>query len=301
MTLPANPREPFGRVLTAMVTPFAADGSLDLDAAAALAVRLIDEGTDGLVVNGTTGESPTTTAAEKARLIEVVVEAVGDRATILAGAGTNDTAHSIELAQQAAKAGADGLLVVTPYYNKPPQAALVAHFTAVADSGDLPMMIYDIPGRTAVRLSRSTLLTLAEHPRILANKDAVGDPFAAACIMAESDLAYYSGDDGLNLPLLAVGAAGFVSVVSHLVGDRLAAMHAAYRVGEVEQARELNDSVLPVITGLMTHTQGAIATKAALDMLNLPGGGGLRPPLATATEDERRLIAADLTRAGLLA
>ena len=300
MTLPATPQEPFGRVLTAMVTPFTADGELDLHAAQALASRLIDDGTDGIVVNGTTGESPTTSDEEKNRLLEAVVEAVGGRAAVIAGAGTNNTAHSIDLAQQAAKAGADGLLVVTPYYNKPPQAGLIAHFRAVADSTELPVMLYDIPGRTGVRLARETLLDLAQHPRILANKDAAADPFAAASIMAECDLAYYSGDDGLNLPLLAVGAAGFVSVVSHLVGDRLVSMHAAYRAGDVARAKELNDSVLPVITAIMTHTQGAIATKAALDLLSLPGGGMVRPPLSPPTDHERKLIATGLTVAGLL-
>lgn len=300
MTLPSDPRAPFGAVLTAMVTPFAPNGSLDVPAAQALADRLIDDGNDGLVINGTTGESPTTSDAEKEELLRAVIEAVGGRAAVVAGVGTNNTAHTIELAEQAARAGADGLLVVTPYYNKPPQEALVAHFTAVADATDLPNMLYDIPGRSGVRLSRSTLLTLAQHPRIIANKDAAADPFAAACIMAESDLVYYSGDDGLNLPLLSVGAAGFVSVVGHVVADRLAAMHAAYTAGQVEEARKINAAILPVITGIMTHTQGAIAVKAALEMLGRPGGGPLRGPLAVATEPERALIAAGLRTGGLL-
>ena len=301
MTLSADPRAPFGRVLTAMVTPFAPDGSLDLEATAALASRLVADGNDGLVVNGTTGESPTTSDHEKAAVIRAVVAAVGDRATVVAGVGTNSTRHTVELAEQAADAGADGLLVVTPYYNKPPQPALVAHFTTVADSTELPIMLYDIPGRTGVRLARETLLALAEHPRILANKDAAADPFAAACIMAESDLIYYSGDDGLNLPLLSVGAAGFVSVVGHVVADRLAALHTAYSAGDVAGARRINTSILPVITGIMTHTQGAIAAKAALELLGRPGGGSLRPPLAAATARERELIAAGLRAGGVLA
>jgi 4-hydroxy-tetrahydrodipicolinate synthase len=300
MTLPADPRAPFGHVLTAMVTPFAPDGSLDLPAAAALAARLVNDGNDGLVVNGTTGESPTTTDAEKAAVVRAVAEAVGDRAAVVAGVGTNSTAHTLELAAAAAEAGADGLLVVTPYYSKPPQAALVAHFSTVADASDLPIMLYDIPGRAGVRLSRGTLLALAEHPRIVANKDAAGDPFAAARMIADADLAYYSGDDGLNLPLLSVGAAGFVSVIGHVVADRLAALHAAYTAGQVEQARRINAELLPVITGIMTHAQGVIAAKAALEMLGLPGGGALRPPLAVATPAERDLIAADLRAAGVL-
>jgi 4-hydroxy-tetrahydrodipicolinate synthase len=300
MTLPADPRAPFGHVLTAMVTPFASDGSLDLPAAAALATRLVNDGNDGLVVNGTTGESPTTTDAEKTAVVRAVAEAVGDRAAVVAGVGTNSTAHTLELAAAAAEAGADGLLVVTPYYSKPPQAALVTHFTAVADATDLPIMLYDIPGRAGVRLSRDTLLALAEHPRIVANKDATGDPFAAARMIAETDLAYYSGDDGLNLPLLSVGAAGFVSVIGHVAADRLAALHASYTAGQVQQARRINAELLPVISGIMTHAQGAIAAKAALEMLGLPGGGPLRPPLAVATPEERDLIAADLRAAGVL-
>jgi len=300
MTLPDDRRAPFGRVLTAMVTPFAADGSVDLSAAQALAERLVDAGNDGLVVNGTTGESPTTSDQEKTQLVLAIVEAVGDRATVVAGAGSNSTAHSVELARESAAAGADGLLVVTPYYSKPPQPALIAHFREVADSTDLPVMLYDIPGRSGVRLARETLLALAQHPRIIANKDAAADPFAAARIMAESDLVYYSGDDGLNLPLLSVGAAGFVSVVGHVVADRLADLHRAFSQGDVERARAINATIIPVILAIMTHTQGAIAAKAALDLLGRPGGGALRAPLLAADPEERELIAAGLRQAGVL-
>lgn len=298
MTLAADPRAPFGKVLTAMVTPFTEDGSLDLPAAEALATDLVDLGNDGLVVNGTTGESPTTTDEEKAELLRVVLSAVGDRAVVVAGVGTNDTRHTVELTRRAEAVGADGLLVVTPYYNKPPQEAIAAHFRTVADFTGLPIMLYDIPGRTGVRLSRETLLAAAEHPQIIANKDAAADPAAAARIMAETDLIYYSGDDGLNLPLLSVGAAGFVSVVGHFVADRLAMMHAAYTAGDVEQARALNASIIPVITGIMTRTQGAIAAKAALEMLGRAGGGAVRPPLLTATPEQREQIAADLRDGG---
>ena len=300
MTLPDDRRAPFGRVLTAMVTPFAADGSVDLSAAQALAERLVDAGNDGLVVNGTTGESPTTSDQEKTQLVRAIVEAVGDRATVVAGAGSNSTAHSVELARESAAAGADGLLVVTPYYSKPPQPALIAHFREVADSTDLPVMLYDIPGRSGVRLARETLLALAQHPRIIANKDAAADPFAAARIMAESDLVYYSGDDGLNLPLLSVGAAGFVSVVGHVVADRLADLHRAFSQGDVGRARAINATIIPVILAIMTHTQGAIAAKAALDLLGRPGGGALRAPLLAADPEERELIAAGLRQAGVL-
>ncbi len=208
MAVPA----PLGRVLTAMVTPFAPDGSVDLAAAAALASDLVDLGNDGLVVNGTTGESPTTSDAEKSDLVRAVLDAVGDRATVIAGVGTNDTAHTVELAHEAQKAGAHALLVVTPYYNKPPQAGLLAHFSTVADATDLPVMLYDIPGRSGVPIASDTLLRLAEHPRIVANKDAKGDLFAAQQVMSRCSLAYYSGDDALNLPLISVGAVGVVSV-----------------------------------------------------------------------------------------
>lgn len=262
-----------------MVTPFTADGALDLPAAAALASDLVDLGNDGLVVNGTTGESATTSDAEKADLIRAVVEAVGDRARVVAGVGTSDTRHSVELGTAAVKAGAHGVLVVTPYYNKPPQAGLLAHFTAVADAVDVPVMLYDIPGRTGLAIATETLLRLAEHPRIVAVKDAKGDLFATSQVLAATDLAYYSGDDLLNLPLLSLGAVGVVSVTGHLVADRLAAMVTAYERGEVGRARELNAELLPVTVGIMTRTQGAITVKAALEAQDRPGGGFLRPPL----------------------
>src|ERR687885_1275287 len=222
--MPDLPARPFGAVLTAMVTPFDPQGGLDLDAAQRLAMHLVDHGNDGLVLSGTTGESPTTTDAEKEALLRAVLEAVGDRATVLAGVGTNDTAHTIELAEQAAKAGAHGLLVVSPYYNKPPTEGLVAHFTAVADATDLPVMVYDIPGRTGVRIGTPALLRLAAHPRIVAVKEATGDLFAGSQVMAESGLAFYSGDDALNLAWLTHGATGVISVVSHVAAAEYAEM-----------------------------------------------------------------------------
>lgn len=297
--MPAAARPaPLGRVLTAMVTPFAADASLDLDGAARLATHLVDLGNDGLVVSGTTGESPTTSDAEKDALLRVVLEAVGDRATVLAGVGTNDTRHSLELARAAERAGAHGLLAVTPYYSKPPQAGLLAHFRAIADATGLPVMLYDIPGRSAVPIATETLLRLAEHPRIVANKDAKGDPFAAERVMAATDLAWYSGDDALNLPLLALGAVGMVSVTGHLVADRHAAMVAAMEAGDVVRARETSRANVPVTVGVMTRTQGVIMVKAALAMQGLPAGP-VRPPLVDATEDERERLRADLAAGGV--
>jgi 4-hydroxy-tetrahydrodipicolinate synthase len=263
---------PFGRVLTAMVTPFSADGSLDLERAGALAERLVDLGNDGLVVSGTTGESPTTSDAEKDALLRAVIEAVGDRAHVVAGVGSYDTAHTVRTAQAAQRAGAAGLLVVSPYYNRPPQAGLLAHFTTVADSTDLPVMLYDIPGRTAVAIEHETLVRLAEHPRIIANKDAKADLFAAQRVMAETDLAYYSGDDALYLPLLACGAVGIVSVTGHLIADRHVALADAIEGGDLVKAREINDGTVPVTVGIMMRTQGAIMVKAALGLLGFPTG-----------------------------
>jgi 4-hydroxy-tetrahydrodipicolinate synthase len=290
---------PFGRVLTAMVTPFTADGALDVQRAAELAVRLVDEGNDGLVLSGTTGESPTTSDVEKDTLLRAVIDAVGDRASVVAGVGTYDTAHTIESARAAAKAGADGLLVVTPYYSKPPQSGLLAHFTAVADATDLPVMLYDIPGRSGVPIETETLLRLAEHPRIVANKDAKADVFSAQRVIAETDLAYYSGDDALNLPLLAVGAVGFVSVTGHVIASRHAAMIEAYTAGEVLKAREINEGCLPVTVGIMTRTQGAIMVKAALQLLDFPVGP-VRLPLVDATPEQVEVLRADLAAGGLL-
>ena len=195
-----------GTVLTAMVTPFKPDGSLDTDAAARLATHLVDSGCDGLVLSGTTGESPTTTDDEKVTLLRAVLEAVGDRARIVAGAGSYDTAHSVHMAKACAAEGAHGLLVVTPYYSRPPQAGLLAHFTAVADATELPVILYDIPPRSIVPIGWDTLRKLAEHPNIVAVKDAKGDLHGGGQIIADTGLAYYSGDDALNLPWLAMGA-----------------------------------------------------------------------------------------------
>ena len=289
---------PFGRVLTAMVTPFTDDGELDLAAAAELASDLVDLGNDGLVISGTTGESPTTSDAEKEALLREVLAAVGDRATVVAGVGTNDTVHTVELARTAQRAGAHGLLVVTPYYSKPPQAGLLHHFRTVADATDLPIMLYDIPGRSGVPLAHETLVSLAEHPHIVANKDAKADPFAAVRVMGETDLAWYSGDDALNLPLLSLGAAGMVSVIGHVAADRLAAMAAAFHAGDVTTAAAINRSLTPVIEGIMTRTQGVIMVKAALDLLERPGGGSLRSPLLAADPAQRDQLRQDLKAGG---
>ncbi|HVW82172.1 MAG TPA: 4-hydroxy-tetrahydrodipicolinate synthase [Mycobacteriales bacterium] len=290
---------PFGTLLTAMVTPFTADGALDLDAAARVATHLVEAGNDGLVVSGTTGESPTTTDEEQDRLLRAVIEAVGDRAQVVAGVGTNDTAHTVELAKHAEKAGASGVLVVTPYYSKPPQAGLLAHFTAVADATGLPAMLYDIPGRSGVPISTETLLRLADHPRIVAVKDAKGDLAASTEVIAKTDLAYYSGDDVLNLPLLAVGAVGMVSVVSHVCSPQLVALAAAVQRGDLPEARRRNAEIWPAIIGIMTRTQGAIMAKAALELLGTLSNRTTRQPLVDATPEQVDLLRDDLRAAGL--
>lgn len=295
----AAPGRPFGRLLVAMVSPFTATGALDIDAAQRLATRLVDDGCDGLVVNGTTGESPTTSDAEKAELIRAVAGAVGARATVVAGAGTYDTAHSVRLAQAAERAGAHGLLVVTPYYSRPPQAGLVAHFTAVADATRLPVMLYDIPPRSVVPIEVDTLRRLAEHPRVVAVKDAKGDLLAGSRAMSETGLAYYSGDDALNLPWLSVGAAGFVSVVGHVVAPRLRQLLDAFEAGDVARARELHHGLLPVLRAF-GRVGGVSFAKAALRMTGLDAGEP-RLPLVAAAGGQLAAIEADLTEAGVTA
>ena len=281
-----------------MVTPMTSDGAIDYDGAARLARYLVsDMRNDGLVISGTTGESPTTTDAEKDRLLRTVIEAVGDQATIVAGVGTNDTAHTCALARQAEAAGAAALLAVTPYYNKPPQNGLVAHFRAVADATALPVMLYDIPGRTATAIATESLLQLAEHPQIVAVKDAKDDPGAASLVMASTQLAYYCGTDMVNLPWLAIGAVGLVSVVGHVAGDRLHEMIDAYAAGDVAGALQIHRDLLPVYTGLF-RSQGVIMTKAALGLLGLPGGP-VRGPLADANPAQIEQLRTDLVAGGV--
>lgn len=289
----------FGRVLTAMASPMKPDGSLDLVGAQELAVHLMDHGHDGLVVNGTTGESPTTTDAEKVDLVRVVVEAVGQRAHIVAGAGSNNTAHSVECAQAAAKAGAHGLLVVTPYYNKPPQEGVLAHFTTVADATDLPVLVYDIPGRTGTPIHTATLLRMSEHPRIVAVKDAKGDLFAASEVMSQSDLQWYSGDDALNLAHLTQGAVGIVSVVGHLASMLYAEMVAAVGRGDLPRAIEIHRQLIPAVTAVMNITQGAIMVKAALHDRGVIASAAVRLPLVPATADLLAQLRVGLSKSGL--
>ena len=294
----SDPRRPVGRLLTAMVTPFDRNRALDLAAAADLAEYLVTEQrNDALVINGTTGEAPTTSDAEKADLVRAVVDAVDGRALVVAGVGTFDTTHTLQLADQAAKAGADALLVVTPYYSKPPQAGLLAHFRAIADASELPVVLYDIPGRTGTPIQPETLIALAAHERIVAVKDAKGDLTASGRVMAETDLAYYSGDDAITLPLLSIGGVGVIGTSTHFSGAGTMAMIDAYESGDIAEARRRHRALLPIYTGIF-RTQGTILVKAGLALRGRPVGP-VRPPLVDATEREIAQLGEDLAAAGL--
>ncbi len=288
----------FGRMLTAMVTPFDEQGGLDLPTARKLAAHLVDDlGNDGLVISGTTGESPTTSDEEKRELLSAVVAEVGDRATIVAGVGTNDTAHSVELARQAEQLGADGLLVVTPYYSLPPQQGIIDHFVAVADATQLPVALYDIPHRAGRAIETASLLTLARHPRIRAVKDAKKDLDASSQVMAATDLDFYSGDDAITLPLLAIGGVGVVGTSTHFTGRPMKRMIEAFLAGDVAGALRLHRALLPVFTGVFA-TQGCLMVKAGLAHQGLPVGH-CRAPLSAAPAEladnfARLLDAADL-------
>ncbi|WP_304118568.1 4-hydroxy-tetrahydrodipicolinate synthase [Mycolicibacterium bacteremicum] len=287
-----------GTVLTAMVTPFGPDGSVDLAAAKKVATHLVDTGCDGLVVSGTTGESPTTTDDEKIALLEAVLEAVGDRARIIAGAGSYDTAHSVHLAKASATAGAHGLLVVTPYYSRPSQRGLIAHFTTVADATELPVVLYDIPPRSIIPIDWDTLRELSAHPNIVAVKDAKGDLHGAGQFMAETGTAYYSGDDALNLPWLAMGATGFISVWGHLAAPQLREMLSAFTSGDVATARKINNTL-----GALYYAQcrlgGVTMSKEGLRLIGIDAGTPRLPQLP-ATPSEIDELAADMRTAGVL-
>lgn len=287
-----------GTLLTAMATPFKPDGSLDTDAAARLATHLVDGGCDGLVLSGTTGESPTTTDDEKIALLRAVLDAVGDRARIIAGAGTYDTAHSVALAKACAAEGAHGLLVVTPYYSRPPQEGLIAHFTAVADATDLPVILYDIPPRSVVPIEWDTLRTLADHPNIVAIKDAKGDLHGGGQIIAETGLAYYSGDDSLNLPWLAMGGVGFISVWGHLAAGQLRDMLAAFASGDITTARKINVGLAP-LNAAQLRLGGVTLAKAGLRLQGFEAGDP-RLPQMPATDYQVEALAADMRAAAVL-
>jgi 4-hydroxy-tetrahydrodipicolinate synthase len=280
-----------------MVTPFAKDGSIDWDGVATLATHLADHGHDAIAVNGTTGEAPTTKSSEKLEIIKVVKSTVGSRVKVLSGAGDNETSYTVEQAKRSADAGADALLIVAPYYNKPPQAGIEAHFKAVASATDLPIMMYDIPGRTGVEIESDTIVRLFELPNIVALKDAKGNLAATSDVIARCGIPVYSGDDILNLPFLSIGAVGFVSVCGHTVGNELKAMLDAWFAGDTNRALEIHQKLIPVFKGTF-KTQGAILTKAAMNLMGLPGGT-TRLPLVDATPAQIATLREDLIAGGV--
>jgi 4-hydroxy-tetrahydrodipicolinate synthase len=297
----AAPVAPFGRVLTAMASAFHDDGSVDLDGTARIAVHLVDHGHDGVVVSGTTGESPTTSVAEDGDLLRAVKDAVGERATVVAGVGTNATAHSVELARQAEKIGADGLLLVTPYYNKPGQAGLLHHFRSVVESTDVPVMLYDVPGRTGTTIAPETYAAAAEWDTVVAVKDAVGDFARGVRIMGETGLAFYSGDDVAHLGWLAHGACGFVSVAGHACGDQLRMMVDQFTGGDPAGALATYQQILPAIDAIMGPANyGATTAKAALQLLGVLDNRNVRGPLVPLDEAEVAALRAGLVAAGVL-
>lgn len=298
MSLPAAP---FGRVLTAMVTPFTSDGAVDLEAAQAVATHLADHGHDGVVLSGTTGESPTTTVAEDGDLLRAVIEAVGDRISVVAGVGTNSTAHSLELTEQATKLGAAGVMVVTPYYSKPSQPGVLAHFRAVARATDLPVMLYDVPGRTGLRIGWSTYEQAAAIDNVVAVKEAVGDLVQGDRLMRDLGLALYSGDDAHNLAWLALGACGVISVVGHVAGDQHAALVRAVDAGDLDTARDVFHALLPAIAAVMgVANYGGTTAKAALQLAGVLDNRRVRLPLVELDDDEVEALRAGLEAAGLL-
>jgi 4-hydroxy-tetrahydrodipicolinate synthase len=289
----------FGTMIPAMVTPFNDDGELDIDAAQSLASYLVDNGADGLVVTGTTGETSTLTDDENIRVFEAVVEAVGGRAKVIAGTGMNDTAHSAHLSQRAAAAGVDGLLLVTPYYNKPNQAGIQAHFEHIASSTDLPVMLYDIPGRSVMPIEPETLMALDKHPNIIALKDAKADYQSTTLVLAHTDLTVYSGDDGLTLPLMAAGAVGVVSVTGHVAPRMYRQLVDAALAGDFTTAREKHFALDPVQRAIMTHVQGAVAAKTVLQWQGVIPSARVRLPLVAVTDDEANIIKTDLAEGGI--
>jgi 4-hydroxy-tetrahydrodipicolinate synthase len=295
----------FGEVLTAMVTPFNEDGSLNVAGARKLASHLVQHGSDGLVVCGTTGESPVLSHEEKLALFENVVDEVGDRAKVIAGTGTYNTAESIELTKEAGARGVDGCLIVTPYYSKPPQNALLAHFTAIADATNVPLILYDIPPRTNMRIERPTMVKLARHPNIVADKDAVGNALETAKLRADLDAAgleefeLYSGDDLMLMPHLGGGVVGVISVCSHLIGSQIKQIISAYNDGKNEEAMRIYLEYLPLMSVIMGLTTSPIPVKAAAAMIGLDVGEP-RLPLVPATEEQSAAIRSALQDVSLL-
>ena len=296
----ASMTEPiFGTMVPAMVTPFTDDGELDIEATQTLAEHLVSSGADGLVVTGTTGETSTLTDDENIKVFEAVVEAVGGRAKVVAGTGMNDTAHSAHLSQRAQTAGVDGLLLVTPYYNKPNQAGIQAHFEHIASATDLPVMLYDIPGRSVMPIEPETLIALSKHQNIVALKDAKSDYQSTTLVLANTDLTVYSGDDGLTLPLMAAGAVGVVSVTGHVAPRTYRELVDAANAGDFATARQKHFELDPIQRAVMSHVQGAVAAKTVLAWQGIIPSARVRLPLVGVTDDEAASIKTDLAEGGI--
>lgn len=294
-----SPTRPFGTVLTAMVTPMHPDGEIDYKAAQRVAAHLVAHGSDGLVLSGTTGEAPTTHAPEKVDLIKAVRDELGDKAFIVSGAGSNDTAHAVRMAEQAADAGADGILALTPYYSRPSQRGLVAHFDAIVEATDLPVMLYDIPGRTGLAISDESLNELATRTAIVAVKDATGNVKQAKQRIERTGLAWYSGDDPLTLDFLRAGAVGVVSVASHACGDVIARMVAAHDAGDNDAADAALEEAMPVIDAIMGSGVGAVMAKAAMHAMSVIDNRHMRLPHLAASHEEYHALVAALGAAGI--
>lgn len=288
----------FGTVLTAMVTPFKDNGEVDYASAAKLAIKLVDEGCDGLVVTGTTGETSTLTDPENIEMFATVVKAVGDRATVLAGSTTNDTAHSIRLSLAAKDAGVHGILVTAPYYNKPSQAGVIAHVQAIIDAVQLPVMLYDIPGRAGIAMAPETIIALAKNPLVVALKDAKADYQSTTTVLANTDLDVYSGDDGLTLPLMAAGAVGVVSVSSHVAAAKYRTLVDAMLAGDLATARATHFELDPIQRAVMGHAQGAVVAKHILHWQGVLPNTVVRLPLVAPSETELESIRTDLREGG---
>ncbi|NTW05181.1 MAG: 4-hydroxy-tetrahydrodipicolinate synthase [Peptococcaceae bacterium] len=290
----------FGRVITAMITPFNKNMEVDYSVAGKLARYLTQSGSDGLVVCGTTGESPTLTKEEKLELFRVVVEEVGGKAVVIAGTGSNNTTESIELTQAAEKLGVDGVMLVCPYYNKPSQEGLYRHFEAIAESTHLPVMLYNVPGRTGINLLPATVLKLAEIPNIIAIKEAAGsiDQVSELCSVLPDGFSVYSGDDSYTLPMLALGAKGVVSVAAHIVGEKIQQMIDSFNIGNTTLATQIHLDLLPVFKGMFICTN-PVPVKAAMNILG-HGAGIPRLPLVEATSDEKDILKDVLTQANLI-
>ena len=290
------PLNPFGQVLVAMVTPMQPDGEVDWPATEALMAKLVADGVDGIVVTGTTGETSTLTDKEKLQLVTVGKSVAGGQAKIITGGGSNETAHALELYKASEKAGADGIMVVTPYYNKPTQAGILTHFRLIADATELPVILYDIPGRTGVAIQYETILRAAKHPNIVAVKDAKGDLAEVSRVLNETDLLYFAGDDSNALPTLAIGGVGMISVTANIAPEPYRIMVDAVNRGSLPEATAQHKLLEPLVRATMTHVPGTVSTKYILHGLGQISSPRVRLPLVGPEDDQAARLEADIDK-----